>query len=170
MMPAETTILNRDSAGAVRRNGEDGEALRHEGTKARSSSAKAKSRRGNKAARQGGAEATGGDADAKLERYRARLKAVATILNGVLGKLKDEHPSLWEKRAYLMLVGVIYERLVLFGAELPTDEVVDLAKVLTTNRRPAIPKPQPNAPPAEPETPVATQVADAARALYGVDS
>ena len=44
-------------------------------------------------------------------------------------------PDLWGRRAYLMLVGLVYERLAAGHDEVPTEEIVALAKVLAENRR-----------------------------------
>lgn len=174
-MPADTTIRNSESDGEVRRNGEcriaNGEltkARRHEGTEARRSTPKAKRQRRPKTVGPKTTEATEKTPDAKLDEYRARLAAVADILNNLLGEFDKQNPALWEHRTYLMMVGVIYERLVLYGAELPTDDVVDLAKVLTAYRRTELSRPPASTSPIESDAPLVEQVADAARELYGV--
>ena len=73
--------------------------------------------------------------DEKMQRYRERQASVASILDGLFGGLADCAPELWERRAYLMLVGLVYERLAVDEDEMPTEELVKLAKVLAENRR-----------------------------------
>jgi len=70
-----------------------------------------------------------------VRRYRQRQASVASILDGLFGRLADCSPELWDRRAYLMLVGLVYERLALDEDEIPTEELVKLAKVLAENRR-----------------------------------
>ncbi len=81
------------------------------------------------------AETEGETWSAKVRRYRRRQASVASILDGLFGRLADCSPELWERRAYLMLVGLVYERLALDEDEIPTEELVKLAKVLAENRR-----------------------------------
>lgn len=71
----------------------------------------------------------------KLEAIRRRQVSVAGILDATFGHLGDCNPDLWERRAYLMLVGLVYERLATNEEELATDELVALAKVLAEHRR-----------------------------------
>ncbi len=70
-----------------------------------------------------------------LLRHRKRQVCVGSILDAVFGSLGKCAPELWERRTYLMLVGMVYERLATSEAELPNDELVSLAKVLAENRR-----------------------------------
>ena len=44
-------------------------------------------------------------------------------------------PELWERRAYLMVIGLVYERLAACEDDLPTGELATLAKVLVDARR-----------------------------------
>lgn len=141
-----------------------------EATERRSENGKATGQRRAKAVGLDATDAAEKAPDPKLVEYRARLAAVADILNNVFGEFEKQNPALWEHRTYLMMVGVIYERLVLYGADLPTDDVVDLAKVLTAYRRAEHGKSPTTAHPTEPETPLVEQVADAARELYGVEA
>ena len=71
----------------------------------------------------------------RLRAHRTRQASVASILDAAFGCLADCSPELWERRAYLMLVGMVYERLGAGEQEIPTDELVALAKVLAENRR-----------------------------------
>jgi len=71
----------------------------------------------------------------QLREHRRRQQSVAAILDATFGKHGDCNPELWERRAYLMLVGMVYERLSAQEADLETDELVRLAKVLAENRR-----------------------------------
>ena len=70
----------------------------------------------------------------KLRVHRRRQASVASILDAAFGRLTDCNPDLWERRAYLMLVGLVYERLA-NEDEVPIDELVALAKVLAEHRR-----------------------------------
>jgi len=72
-----------------------------------------------------------------LAEHRRRQASVAKILDDTFGELAKYDPTLWERRAYLMLVGVVHERLATEQHELPTDELVALAKALAENRRAA---------------------------------
>ncbi|MEK6799417.1 MAG: hypothetical protein AABZ12_10660 [Planctomycetota bacterium] len=82
------------------------------------------------------ATSTGNAPDAgKLEAHRERQAMVAKILDATFGQWASIHPDLWERRAYLMLVGMVYERLATSEAELSTSELVALAKALAENRR-----------------------------------
>ena len=69
---------------------------------------------------------------------RARQAHVAEILQATFGDLAQCNPELWDRRAYLMLVGLVYERLAVGEAEISTEEVVALAKVLSESRRVAL--------------------------------
>lgn len=66
--------------------------------------------------------------------HRLRQASVAAILDEVFGPFGGSDPKLWERRAYLLLVGSVYERLAT-DAELGTDELVKLARVLAESRR-----------------------------------
>lgn len=71
---------------------------------------------------------------AAVNSHRARQATVATILEQVFGAFADMKPHLWERRAYLLLVGSVYERLAT-NDEVTTDELVKLARVLAEHRR-----------------------------------
>jgi hypothetical protein len=71
----------------------------------------------------------------KLESHRARQASVSSILDATFGRLAQCSPDLWGYRAYLLLVGMVYERLALNENEISTDELVALAKVIAENRR-----------------------------------
>ena len=73
--------------------------------------------------------------DTQLQEYRARQVSVAAILDAVFGPLAQCAPDLWERRAYLMLVGMVYERLAGDEDEVSTADLVSLAKVLAEIRR-----------------------------------
>ncbi len=73
--------------------------------------------------------------DEKVQAHRRRQASVAAILDQTFGQLAKCNPDLWERRAYLMLIGVVYDRLATNESEIATDELVALAKVLAENRR-----------------------------------
>jgi hypothetical protein len=75
------------------------------------------------------------DWDRKVHAHRRRQESVAAILDQTFGQLPKCSPDLWERWAYLMLVGLLYERLATNEAELSTDELVALSKALAENRR-----------------------------------
>jgi hypothetical protein len=70
-----------------------------------------------------------------VARHRSRQASVSAILNQLFGTLAACAPDLWERRAYLLLVGVVYERLAEKESEISTDELIALAKVLAESRR-----------------------------------
>jgi len=70
---------------------------------------------------------------ANLDEHRQRQNGVATILDKTLHESARDRPELWDRRAYLMLVGLVYDRLC--ADDVSTDEVVKLAKALAQNRR-----------------------------------
>ena len=73
-----------------------------------------------------------------LQDRRTRQAYVAEILQATFGDLAHCNPELWDRRAYLMLVGLVYERLAVGEEEISTEEVVALAKVLSESRRIAL--------------------------------
>ena len=81
------------------------------------------------------AAATGKTWKGKVRDYHRRQASVAAILDQTLGLFAKSDPRLWERRAYLMLVGLVYERLATNEKEISTDDLVTLAKVLAENRR-----------------------------------
>ena len=60
---------------------------------------------------------------------------MAKILDQTFGQFAESNPELWERRAYLMLVGLMYERLAVNEQEISTDELVALSKALAEQRR-----------------------------------
>lgn len=83
----------------------------------------------------------------RLAAYRSRQASVASILEGLFGRLADSDPSIWDRRAYQLLVGLVYERLACDTDELPTSELMALAKVLNESRKAdsrAVSKPKPD--------------------------
>ncbi len=81
----------------------------------------------------GGSGQTGDAYVRKLADRRQRQGSVATILDKTLGEAARDKPELWDRRAYLMLVGLIHARL--SAKDVSTEEVVKLAKALAENRR-----------------------------------
>ena len=73
--------------------------------------------------------------EGKLGAHRRRQASVAEIIDRIFGELAQCNPDLWERRAYLLLVGLVYERLATDDEEISTDELVRLAKALAENRR-----------------------------------
>jgi hypothetical protein len=67
--------------------------------------------------------------------FRRRQASVAVILDRTFGSMAKCNPELWERRAYLMLMGTVYERLAAGPEDIPTDELIALAKALAENRR-----------------------------------
>jgi len=78
-----------------------------------------------------------GDADwrQRVASHRHRQASVASILDATFGRLAECHPDLWDRRAYLMLVGIVYERLALQESEIDNNELTTLAKILAEGRR-----------------------------------
>ncbi len=87
------------------------------------------------------------DPQSRLRDHRARQASVSSILDATFGDLAQSSPDLWDRRAYLMLVGLVYERLATNESEIPTDELVALAKVLAEGRRADARTKEPNRPP-----------------------
>jgi hypothetical protein len=120
---------------------QDGEDMTDEGVNACAvfgdTGSKADDRGGEKAA----GDVTPADRDSpesfhrRLRNHRVRQASVASILDKTFGKLAECAPDLWAHRAYLMLVGVVYERLAINEEDVSTEELVALAKVVAENRR-----------------------------------
>ena len=72
--------------------------------------------------------ASGIVSEEKVVENRERQVSVASILEVTFGTLAARHPGLWDRQAYLRLVGLVYDRLAASEAEIPTDELVALAK------------------------------------------
>jgi hypothetical protein len=79
--------------------------------------------------------ATKDDWEGKVRAHRCRQASVASILNRTFGRFAKSNPELWERRAYLMLVGLMYERLAVNEKEISTDELTALSKALAEQRR-----------------------------------
>ena len=76
------------------------------------------------------------DPDEKqLQAHRERQVSVAKILDATFGPLAECNTGLWDRRAYLMFVGMVYERLAYGEKEIATDELAALAKILAECRR-----------------------------------
>jgi len=78
--------------------------------------------------------AAGGDRP-PLEDLRQRQASCAKILAETFGPMAKSKPELWEHRAYLMLVGSVYDRLADSQDGLSTKDLSALAKVLSEARR-----------------------------------
>ena len=71
----------------------------------------------------------------RLREFRQRQASIASILESCFGDAANCKPELWERRAYLMVIGLVYERLAACEDDLPTGELATLAKVLVDARR-----------------------------------
>ncbi len=71
----------------------------------------------------------------RLREFRQRQASIASILESCFGDAATCKPELWERRAYLMVIGLVYERLAACEDDLPTGELATLAKVLVDARR-----------------------------------
>jgi len=71
----------------------------------------------------------------KAEEFRHRQESVAAILESAFGPLGKSNPDLWERRAYLLIVGMLYEKLATNEQEIETEELVSLSKTLADHRR-----------------------------------
>ncbi len=111
----------------------------------------------------------------QVKAYRHRQASVAQILEDTFGHLAKWDPSLWAHRAYLMLVGLVYERLASNEAEIPTDELFALSKILAENRRAEARLSEHNRPekPADRPTSLGNELpenfADIVRQVYGTN-
>lgn len=72
---------------------------------------------------------------AALATHRRRQVSIASLIQSLLGDLTAAQPRMWSRHAYLMLVGLIYERLATSESELSTAELVALSKALAEQRR-----------------------------------
>lgn len=70
----------------------------------------------------------------RVRDHRRRQASIASILDSTFGRLAECSPDLWERRAYLLLVGLTYERLAADEGTLATEELVTLANVLAKLR------------------------------------
>ena len=103
--------------------------------KAASTPGTSRPRKGAGSKRSARATATGETWKETVQDHHRRQASVAAILDQTLGHFAKSDPHLWERRAYLMLMGLVYERLATNKKEIPTEELVKLAKVLAENRR-----------------------------------
>jgi hypothetical protein len=71
----------------------------------------------------------------RVQAHRKRQESVAKILNRTFGRFAKSNPDLWERRAYLMMVGLMYQWLATNEKEVSTEELVALSKVLAEQRR-----------------------------------
>jgi len=67
--------------------------------------------------------------------FRARQSGIAELLGQVFGDLGTDRLERWENRALCLSVAIVYERLAVNAEELPTRELVSLAKLLAERRR-----------------------------------
>ena len=124
-----------------------------------------------------GGPAPSTDYATKLRDHRTRQTSVAAILDNTFGPLAQCNPDLWGRRAYLMLVGLVYERLGGHELEIPTEELVALAKVLAEHRRAEQREPNDAAPGNGQSKPtkrtvngtLPDRISDVVRQLYGTD-
>lgn len=111
----------------------------------------------------------------RVAAHRRRQASVASILEQTFGATAQCKPELWERRAYLMLIGLVYERLSTGEDDISTDDLVALAKVLAEHRRVDLRlrdghrKKETEA--SEPTTdgPMPPHLADTVRQLYGTN-
>lgn len=111
----------------------------------------------------------------RVAAHRRRQASVAAILERTFGATAQCKPELWERRAYLMLIGLVYERLSTGEEDISTDDLVALAKVLAEHRRVEVrlrdnhrgQEPEPREPNADEAMP--PRLADTVRRLYGTN-
>ncbi len=82
----------------------------------------------------GSPSACASDVVPETDGHRLRQASVSVILDRVFGPLAKCDPDLWDRRAYLLLVGSAYERMA-GRDDIDTDELVKLARVLAETRR-----------------------------------
>ena len=126
-------------------------------------------------------QAAAGDApkpaswEGQLRAHRARQASVASILDATFGKLAQCSPDLWGYRAYLMLIGLVYDRLATDERDISTDELVALAKVIAENRRLEVRlremagESETDTPPTPAEQHLPERLRDAVRQVYGTN-
>ena len=71
----------------------------------------------------------------KLQKHRARMASIGAFLDQCFGEFKKDDPGDWDRRTYLMLVGMVYERLAAKESKISTNELVRLAKLFAESRR-----------------------------------
>lgn len=108
----------------------------------------------------------------QLQARRERQAGIATLLQQVFGNLADLDPQLWSHRAFLMLMGLAYEKLSTNENELSTDELVKLTKALGDACR-VQPQTKTKKIPAEPSRkdsqPLPKNFAEIVRQVYGTN-
>jgi len=108
----------------------------------------------------------------RVAAQRRRQGSISVILNKTFGKFAKSNPELWERRAYLMLVGLLYERLATNEKEISTEELVSLSKMLAENRRVEARSRDGRADPASPgigDEGLPEEFEDAVRRVYGTN-
>jgi len=70
-----------------------------------------------------------------LTQHRHRQASISAILDAMFGDIARQDTKCWDQRTYLLIVGMIYERLAVDEAEIETSELVALAKILSECRR-----------------------------------
>ena len=98
----------------------------------------------------------------------------ASILCSVFGALAEQNPELWGHRAYLLLMGIVYQRLAANEESISLEELVSLAKVLAEQRRIAARAGQgevadPPDLPASLRTQLPGEFADVVKQIYGTN-
>lgn len=71
----------------------------------------------------------------ELADRRARQVPVSRILSRIYGPLANCDPGLWESRAFLLLVGIIYQKLVDQEDRITTEELWNLSRMLAEQSR-----------------------------------
>jgi hypothetical protein len=61
--------------------------------------------------------------------------SIAAELDLAFGPISDKNVHLWEHRTYLLLIGIIHQRLAAGEADLEIQDLIALAKALAENRR-----------------------------------
>jgi hypothetical protein len=70
----------------------------------------------------------------QIRAFRKRLKELIAFLDKAFGPLTEKNSHLWERRAYLLVVGLLHDRLTTSEAGLTTEELTALTKVLAEGR------------------------------------
>lgn len=81
------------------------------------------------------AKARKAPADGEIQDHRRRQQSIAQILDHMFGELAGCKSQLWDQRAYLLIVGMVYERLALKEGEISMKELAALARILAEQRR-----------------------------------
>jgi len=83
-----------------------------------------------------GALKTTKSTDESLGDLRQRQAYVSKILEQLFGPFGESNPKLWRRRAYLLLVGIVYEGLATGDLQVSTKELIELTKVLANTELP----------------------------------